>query len=155
MTSKTYCCKENASSGCCKESKNPIIVVEECSRKFTINNPNKEFVCQVLVDNCLMKGATERCDYLFEIGENCDSVIYVELKGADISKALRQLESTVAYTQSKHGSSRRFLHIVASRVPKAGPRIQELKVKIAKKTGIRLFVDTDIAYVNISKPPYS
>jgi hypothetical protein len=57
----------------------------------------------------------------------------LELKGCDVEKAYEQLISTMNYFKSRHCKiERKNCYIVASRVPKAGPKIQTLKVKMAK-----------------------
>lgn len=140
---------------CSTKHNKPLIVVEENGRKFTIQNPLRNLVVEVRVDGCLISDKRERCDFLFEIGQDCHCVIYLELKGSDIEKAYNQLIATIGYTKEKYKTSKKVCHIVASRVPKAGPKIQNLKTSMVKKYQILLQVDTDRSFINISVNPYS
>ena len=140
---------------CATQSKNKVITAEENKRKFSINNTSGKVVRKVKVDGCLFNNAdlTKRCDYLFEI-EEPDSqliclVIYLELKGCDIEKAYQQLLATVNQFTTEHRKIKKECHIVASRVPKAGPKIQQLKVKFKKETAATLIVSTDKQFINI------
>lgn len=139
---------------CSTKHKKPLIPVEESGRKFTIQNPQKALVIEVKVDGCLINDHRERCDYLFEIGQKCHCVVYLELKGADIEKAYNQLIATIGYTKEKYKDSRKICHIVASRVPKSGPKVQNLKVSMAKKYKVLLKVDTDKTSINITTNHY-
>lgn len=140
----------------CTESTNgKTIAVEESGRKFVIKNPKAMTVKKVKVDGCLIDDNRERCDYLFELGSvaaNC--AVYLELKGADIEKAIDQLTKTVGYLKNIH-KCKKICHIVASRVPKAGPKVQTLRLEMAKKHGILLYVGTRQVTVNIDKAPYA
>src|SRR5215208_1986223 len=108
---------------CSEDSQHPLIVVEENKRKFTIHNQKKKRIKKVQVDGCLIDDKRQRCDYLFEIGRVCHCVIYLELKGADIEKAFSQLISTMKYLESRHQKLIKVCHIVASRVPRAIPKV--------------------------------
>lgn len=139
---------------CSEDSQHPLIVVEENGRKFTIRNQEKKSVKQVKVDGCLIDDKRRRCDYLFEIGRFCHCVIYLELKGSDIDHAFKQLVLTMKYLSNRHRNLTKICHIVASRVPRAGPKIQNLKLQMVKKHKALLFVDTQEASVNIERHPY-
>jgi hypothetical protein len=139
---------------CSTNHRHPIISVEECGRKFIIHNPNQETVRKVKVDGCLINDHRKRCDYLFEIGRTCKCVIYLELKGSDIGHAIEQLISTLELLKHLHENNIRVCVIVARRVPRAGPKVQVLKVKMAKKYQVRLITKTDSTTIDISQPPY-
>jgi hypothetical protein len=126
-----------------------IVVVSENNRKFTILNQDCKLIEKIKVDGCLIDDNRERCDYVFEIDSPCELAIYLELKGRNIEKAYSQLVSTLGYLSSSHASLKRECHIVASRVPKAGPKVQELKAKLAKYHKVQLFVHTTKAQINI------
>lgn len=139
---------------CSEDSQHPFIVAKAEGRKFTIRNPRKKTIKKVLVDGCLIDDKRQRCDYLFEIGQVCHCVIYLELKGADIEKAFNQLISTLKHLESRHQKLIRVCHIVASRVPRAIPKVYELKSKMVKKYRVQLFVHTNKADVDIEREPY-
>jgi hypothetical protein len=137
---------------CATQSTNKIITAEENRRKLTINNPSGKIIRKIQVDGCLPIKSGKRCDYMFEI-DNTDSeisnVIYLELKGCDIEKAYEQLIVTIEIFKAKHQNTKKECHIVASRVPKAGTKAQQLKVKMKKNTQAELIINTDKAFVTI------
>lgn len=141
--------------GCSKDYLDPLIVVEENKRKFTIHNPGKKPVKRVKVDGCLIKDKRQRCDYLFEIGRVCHCVIYLELKGKDIEHAFNQLVSTLEQLKSRHRGLTKICHIVASRVSLKGPKFQNLYRQMVQKHKARLYVDTKEVKVNIEREPYN
>jgi hypothetical protein len=126
-----------------------VVVVSENNRKFTILNQDCKLIEKIKVDGCLIDDNRERCDYVFEIDSPCELAIYLELKGRNIEKAYSQLVSTLGYLSSSHASLKRECHIVASRVPRAGPKVQELKAKLAKSHKVQLFVHTTKAQIDI------
>jgi hypothetical protein len=70
-------------------------VAEENKKKFLLENPQKKNICKVKVDDCLITSQTvNKCDYMFEITDDPNRYIFVELKGADVIKAVTQIVST-------------------------------------------------------------
>jgi hypothetical protein len=143
---------------CSVQSTNKIIPAEEHRRKLTINNPSEKVIRKIKVDGCLPIKSGKRCDYMFEIDTpiskdnpipKIERAIYLELKGCDIEKAYEQLISTIEIFKSKHQQTKKECHIVASRVPKAGTKVQQLKVQMKKHTQAELIVSTDKAFITI------
>jgi hypothetical protein len=143
---------------CAIQSTNKIITAEENRRKLTINNPSGKIIRKIQVDGCLPIKSGKRCDYMFEIDNpisidnpvsTINSVIYLELKGCDIEKAYEQLIATIQIFKAKHQNTKKECHIVASRVPKAGTKAQQLKVKMKKNTQAELIINTNQAFVTI------
>jgi hypothetical protein len=134
---------------CTSERNDPHIVVEENGRKFIIQNKDKKTVKIVTVDDCLIHDTRIRCDYLFEITLVGDYVIYLELKGSDVEHAYNQISATIGYCSTRHKSCKKLCYIVASRVPRAGPKVQALKVKMARKHNALLNVGTQVALIKI------
>jgi len=54
-------------------------------------------------------------------------IIYIELKGSDVEKAFVQLGSTISIYTERHSFAEEQCYIVASRIPKIGTKIQNLK----------------------------
>jgi hypothetical protein len=129
---------------CSTSGRDPRISISENGRTFRMNNPNRRWVARVQVDGCLISGEQERCDYLLEIDDPCQRAIYLELKGANIRKAYAQLVATINQPQlmERHKHSERICHIVASRVPRANPRVQQMKAQMLKDYKVQLFVHT-------------
>jgi hypothetical protein len=134
---------------CATQSTHKIITAEENKRKLTINNPSGKLIKKVKVDGCLEVGTGKRCDYLFEIEEPISHVIYLELKGNNVERAYQQLIATIELFVNEHQGTKKECHIVASRVPKAGTKVQDLKVELLKKKKATLIVSTDKAFVTI------
>lgn len=133
---------------CATETTHKIITAEENKRKLILNNPSQRLVRKIQIDGCLpVEG--KRCDYMFEIDKPTTEVIYLELKGCDIEKACLQLTETIDLFLNKHRHIKRSCHIVASRVPKAGTKVQQLKVQMLKNKKVELIVSTDQATVQI------
>jgi len=128
--------------GCGKVAKDKIISVSENKINFRIINKHLVTIRTVTVDGCLINDKRQRCDYLFEIDDPCSNVIYLELKGCDVKKALNQLESTIKACSKRHGEIQKNCYVVASRVPKIGTKIQILKKKFVAKNIATLSICT-------------
>lgn len=139
--------------GCSDRGSDPVISRTENGRTFRIRNAGRGKVAVVRVDGCLIRDG-ERCDYLFELGDDRHCAVYVELKGADIAKAVRQLEATMAQLTERHRRATRVCHVVASRVPRAGPAIQILKRGFYRSHGVHLHVATTQAEIDTDREPY-
>jgi len=133
---------------CAQESTHKIITAEENKRKLTINNPSARIIKKIQIDGCLpIEG--KRCDYMFEIDTPITQVIYLELKGCDIEKAYTQLIATIDYFKTTHQHCIKECHIVASRVPRAGAKVQQLQVKMRKAKSSKLIVSTNKASLTL------
>jgi hypothetical protein len=138
---------------CATQSTHKIITAEENRRKLTINNPSTRVIRKIKIDGCLPIKSGLRCDYMFEIDDLASQVIcwviYLELKGCDIEKAYNQLVATIDRFIIEHRGIKKECHIVASRVPKAGPKVQQLKIRLLKDKNATLIVSTDQAFITI------
>jgi len=140
---------------CSEVSTHSLIVVAENKRKFTLRNSAKLPVRKVLVDGCLITDNTRlRCDYLFEIGKKCHCAVYLELKGSDIGQAFDQLVATIGQIVERHKTANLVCHIVASRVPRAGPSVQNLKLRMARKYKALLLVGTNEVTIDLQASVY-
>lgn len=126
---------------CAVSSNSRTISAEENKRKLVIENPSSKPITKITIDGCVVKDASPRCDYMFEIGLPTEKIIYLELKGCDVEKAFTQLCATIDRFPAPKGAVKEC-HIVASRVPKAGPKVQTLKVQMLKHKKSHLFVNT-------------
>ena len=138
---------------CATQTTHKRITAEENRRKLTINNPSAKVIRKIKVDGCLIIDSGKRCDYMFEIDDLASNlfywVIYLELKGCDIEKAYTQLVATIDRFIVEHRGIKKECHIVASRVPKAGPKVQQLKIRLLKEKKATLIVNTDQAFITI------
>jgi hypothetical protein len=108
------------------------IVLQENKSKITFLNVKRNKILIIKIDDCVIKDSeTLRCDYAIV---PCDEVeIYVELKGSDISHAVRQIESTISLLSSNAQNIRKLCFIVSTRVPKQTTSIQQLQSQFKKK----------------------
>jgi len=139
---------------CTTQTTNKLITANEHNRKLTIKNPSGKAVRKIKVDGCLIVDSSKRCDYMFEIIENTasdkiGSVIYLELKGRHIQEAYEQLVATIDRFIAEHHGIKKACHIVASRVPRTGPEVQQLQVEMLRKKQAKLTVSTVQAFVTI------
>jgi len=113
------------SDPCRSKRTDKIIVVKENRRRFQLNNPDQHKVVHVIVDDCLITDG-ERCDHLLELDGPPSIGVFIELKGADLKKAVGQLRATMDAVSKTTGYARRICYVVVSRVPRAGPSVQVL-----------------------------
>jgi hypothetical protein len=71
-----------------------------------------------------------------------------------VEDAIEQLIATMEHLSHCHKQHVRICHIVAKRVPRAGPKLQSLKLQMIRKHHALLIVDTDKAIINIDQAPY-
>ena len=79
---------------CHCDDRNECVVAEE-GKKYTLYNASKVIIRKIKVDGCFPQPANEkRCDYLMTV-ESMRRAIFIELKGAGLARAVRQLHSTI------------------------------------------------------------
>lgn len=73
------------------------VVSSEGKNRHILKNPTGKDVYKYHVDGDIVKeGTVQRCDYIVEVNESNSLVAFViELKGSDLTKAIRQIESTI------------------------------------------------------------
>lgn len=89
------------------------IALKERASKVILQNPNLREVLIVQIDGCLVDDDTA-CDYLAQFN-NCNH--YIELKGADIEKTLRQIAASITAFNNKYNGLVCKAVISATRVP--------------------------------------
>lgn len=123
------------------------IPVSERGKTFRIRNNDKSRVIIVQVDGCMMK-QIEACDYLFDVAKN-NTIYYVELKGKNIEKAVKQLLSTMRFFKSTHQDKSKEFHIVASRVPGTTAQNQKLLREFRSETGFKLIIKSSSQTISV------
>lgn len=114
FSSHTCTCKEK-----CTENNVSNFSVYGEKTNYILQNKSHRKVAKYIVDDCLLKGYTkdEKCDYLFVCNEQQKKVaILVELKGSNISKAIRQIDSTFDKLNSSLTGILTHARIVTSRI---------------------------------------
>jgi hypothetical protein len=117
----------------CEEYKSDArLVLQENKSKITFLNPNQDQVLIIRVDGCVIKdNEILRCDYAIV---PCDEIeIYVELKGSNISHAVKQIESTIKLLSDNPQKIKKLCFVVSTRVPKQSTSVQQLQSQFKKK----------------------
>ena len=138
---------------CATQTTDKIVIAEEHKRKLTIKNPTGKVIRKIKVDKCLPIKSGLRCDYMFEIDDTQSQaiyrVLYLELKGEGVEHGYRQLIATIDRFLVEHRNCKKECFIVASRVPRAGPKVQQLQVEMLRKKQTKLTVSTIQAFITI------
>lgn len=84
---------------------------------FRLLNKTRKVVDKYIVDDCLLKEykRSEKCDYLFNV-EELNTTFLVECKGADILKAVSQLESSLDILKESLKGKKIKARIVSTKV---------------------------------------
>ena len=112
-----------------------LISVKENGKKYILKVSENCFSSVFQIDGCIIREG-EKCDKLIlcEVTPNSITLneVFVELKGCDVSHAIKQLEATLQCPTLKHTSTRRFARIIASSYPssKNNPMVERAKVRL-------------------------
>lgn len=109
----------------------PKITLKEKKSKITFLNPDRDEILVIKVDGCVIKDdGVLKCDYAIV---PCDQIeIYVELKGSDISHAVKQLESTIKLLSENPKEIKKYCFIVSTRYPQQTTKTQILQIQFKK-----------------------
>ena len=90
---------------CCRDDA-PMVVSSEKGNKHILKNKNRQKIYQYRVDgDILSSNDGEKCDFIVEVETQSKSTAFViELKGSDLEKAIRQIETTI----NRFGISRTY-----------------------------------------------
>lgn len=78
-----------------REGKHPVFSSSENGCRHIGNNVSRQYIRHFKVDGEVFSGSgEERCDYLL-LNDEAKTSYYIELKGSDLSKAIRQIENTI------------------------------------------------------------
>ena len=90
-------CKE-----CELKSIRKVFVGKGLKTEYRLYNERRISVDKFVVDVCLLKERQkdEKCDYLFKINET-KQALFIECKGSDVLKAIRQLGSSINTLQAE------------------------------------------------------
>ena len=96
-----------------------VCIADEKGKKYQLNNVSNIMIRKVKVDKCLQQNIGEkRCDFLMD-SEDLRRVIFIELKGGGLNKAVKQIYSTIVYLKHEFTNYRIDARIVGSKdVPK-------------------------------------
>lgn len=128
------------SSQCIASESGSIVSASEKGKTFRIKNPSHNVILKIHVDNCVIKGNTNRCDYIFiEKSYMCH---IIELKGRDISHAFIQLRETINTLKGSFFTSGDTLkcYIVSSAAPAMSASNGAKKLNFIKQTGVPVII---------------
>lgn len=152
--------EQKALKECCNKDRNRCIQYsdkrkyakcEENGKKYTLENTaGKQVVLLnmdggVIVSDKTVPEGTNKCDYLYAIGEDKETAILTELKGVDVRKAFRQIAGTLEmYKKVFAGFQHTYGRIVvSSSTPdlKASPEYVRLATMLARnyKGNVKIF----------------
>ena len=118
-------------------TRNPVIPVKTPKAKstFTLHNPRRLAVTVLEPEKQFDQG--KRCDYVFQIQAH-PLELYVELKGSDLSEALKQLASTLRLMASSLQPKLCVVVLWQGAPPKANTQRQIQKVAFERKHKCKL-----------------
>ena len=78
-----------------REGNHSVFPSSENGCRHVGNNTKRQYVRHFKVDGEVFRGpGEERCDYLL-LNDEAATSYYIELKGSDLPKAIRQIENTI------------------------------------------------------------
>ena len=118
-------------------TRNPVIPVKtpKARSTFTLRNPRRLAVAVLEPEKLFAKG--KRCDFVFQIPAH-PLELYVELKGSDLSEALKQLDSTLRLMDSSLRPKQCVIVLWQGAPPNANTQRQQQKVAFERKHKCRL-----------------
>lgn len=120
--------KDKLCKSCREEKKDSKIKCEENKKVYYLRNNSRQSVIVFHVDGGVIKNESA-CDYLLW-APDVQKVFFVELKGKDVAKGLKQIENTVSKLIKAFPDSNRYGCVVCRAVPKitnTGDRIKTEK----------------------------
>lgn len=134
---------------CTVEMSTTCIVVKENKSKFELKNPARKLVKRVQVDGCLIDDTRERCDWIISYDDPELKVLYIELKGCDIEKAIKQIQSTITHTNAKYLSHGKECYAITTRYPKHDSTTRKYTMDMMKKFKAKLFIKNLLISIEI------
>jgi hypothetical protein len=125
-----------------QKPKGPWIVVKENNRSARLRRPDNETILVILVDGGLITSG-ERADYIVAHPRITD--VIVELKGSDVSKAVRQIRATRPVWLRHEFAGKRFGALVVRGHgvhPKTTASIYRWQREFRKTFNMKLVVET-------------
>ncbi|MGE3613416.1 MAG: hypothetical protein AB7G20_08090 [Sulfurimonas sp.] len=121
---------------CCESKADTKIVLQEKQSKFILSNPDRKTVAKVSFDKCREhEYFGMRCDFVLYLKDLAkQAILFVELKGNDLLKAIKQLEASIRYF-GLQSDLKIYAYAVTSRSPLSSTYIQNEKMRL-KKIGI-------------------
>lgn len=136
-------CDDFDGKDCCSCQQSALTVVKEKRCEYRVISKEKQRICKIHIDGCLIKSGV-RCDYLL-IDCSRNKAYFVELKGSDFLHAVNQLSRSIDYFAKEIGDCDVFARIVLTKVNvpnlKNNPALLRFE-KMLKKRGGNLRAET-------------
>jgi hypothetical protein len=127
----------------CEETKTDSIIVisdpdsKNNRSKFRLKNPEQISVRVVRVDGCAIKEGI-RCDFLLVLPDQQE--IYIELKGSNVSHAVKQIARAIDLLACNCHSIHKLCFIASTRCPINSTETQILRKKFRQKYNATLTI---------------
>lgn len=122
---------------CRTESKQKKFVFKENKSKLTLVNIDEVLSESIKVDGCEINDNSLRCDYLL-IAKGLE--FYIELKGQNISHAIKQIQSTILKLSKNRSLKNKISFVICSRVPLTTTKVQNLQYKMMNNYNCKLYL---------------
>lgn len=122
---------------CRTTSKNKIFTFQENRSALTLVNTDQVDSIRIVVDGCEIKDNGMKCDYL-HIAKGIE--MYIELKGQDLTRAIKQIERTMALLSANVQKEPKKGYIICTRSPLASTEIQSYDRMFRQKYNCKLIV---------------
>lgn len=133
---------------CTEENNNPkITIIDKSSKnnksKVILENRNRKKVKIIEIEDCVIPKGTKggRCDYLIKLDDKLDKqsdliLVFIELKGNDVAKAITQLIDSINYIKQQCSSITSYqinCIICCTRCPLNSTQVQNEQKKFKTK----------------------
>ncbi len=132
---------------CVEMRSDSLIVFSENKSKITFENPDHNTYRAIQVDGCVFNAADgHKCDKLLESERYADQY-FVELKGGDSNKAVKQLEDTLERIPPRLAGAKRMAFAVFSNTcPKNDTKRQVIEKNFKNRDILIKFCRTGETY---------
>ena len=119
---------------CCKIRTDSKIVLKEKQSSFVLINQDKKVVSEIAFDGCSEYSYSgKRCDFILYLKDLAKpSLVFIELKGNNLLKAIRQIEESIEYS-NLFASEKKYAYSITSKSPISSSDIQNEKMRLRKK----------------------
>ena len=135
------------SARCIEVTNNSIVKFQEKRSVLHINNLSKRELLRYKVDGCLITDG-RKCDWLL-VDNASKTEVYIELKGADVDEAVKQLCLSAEVLSKK--PKKKYGYVVCTRCPISSPAIQRLQKTVLKSHALTLRVKKTVHVEDIEK----
>ena len=136
---------QNEIDSCTRTTENPRIPLRENKSSLMIENPNRKVIYIITIDPCIKSLQDKlKCDY-GAFDQN--NFFFIELKGSDTKHGVAQLESSIKLFSPFFTDKKKSCVLCATRFPKAGPGVAQIKKSFYAKNKIHLQITNNIEFI--------